>query len=234
MKPLADSWVENDPNSPPSADFHDEVEEYDEVDEQEDVCVCVQWQLYVLKRLHTSNKVLHELAREVRGAERRRGQKFTFRQYQLIFDKWAEASKPFFRPNQDYLTEFLAKLDCITVPKGETLRAAFERAKLRQLPVEVHDHPNPDFQLFATLCRELHELGGGAPIMIHQVTFAKLFGHSHHHNISNWIRAAKTLGVLASAAPARWSPSAKKGKSARYWYVAEDAGPQPSCRWSTN
>jgi hypothetical protein len=44
----------------------------------------VVWQRYVLKKPHTSNKVLHELAREVRGVEKRRGKKLTSIQYKTF------------------------------------------------------------------------------------------------------------------------------------------------------
>ena len=47
----------------------------------------------------------------------------------MIFDKWEFESRPFLRQDHDYFTEFLAKLDCVTIPKGEALQAAFDRAK---------------------------------------------------------------------------------------------------------
>src|SRR5260370_19267757 len=137
MKTLADSWIENDPISPVSGDFHDEVEEHDEVDETEDGCGGVQWELQVLKKGRTSNKMLHELARDVRGVEKARRKRFSIRQYKFLIDQWAAASKPYLRPGHDYFTECLAKLDCVTVPKGETLQEAFERAKLQEPPSEV-------------------------------------------------------------------------------------------------
>jgi hypothetical protein len=134
---LADSWTEY---VPPLADldtFHDEAEEADEVDEAEDGCdgVCVE--KYVLKKAGTSNKQLHELAREVRGVENRKGKRFSLAQYKAIFRKWERRSKPFLRAGPDYFIEFLAKLNSVLVPKGETLQAAFERAKCRKPPTKV-------------------------------------------------------------------------------------------------
>jgi hypothetical protein len=61
-------------------------------------------------------------------------------------------------------------------------------------------------------------MAGGPPIMLAQMRIAKLFGHSHHHNISNWIHVLKTLRVLKVAEPA-----IKKSRAARYFYVAADA-----------
>jgi len=156
--------------------------------------------------------LLHELAREIRGVEKRRREKLTAAQYKAIFDKWKLASRPFLRPAHDYFTEFLAKLDCVTVPKGETLKAAFERAKVKLPPEKILVHPNKEVRLLASLCRELQEMAGDQPLMLSQMSVAALFGHSSHRNVSNWIKALKTLHVLKVAEP--WS----RGKATRYFY----------------
>jgi hypothetical protein len=41
------------------------------------------------------------------------------------------------KAGHNYFTEFLAKLDLVRVPKDETLKAAFERAKGREPPSKV-------------------------------------------------------------------------------------------------
>jgi hypothetical protein len=210
---LAESWLEDSPTGTALADFHDEVEEHDEVDEAEDGCGGVEWQPYVLKKPNTSNKMLHELAREIRGVEKRRGKKLRATQYKSIFDKWESASRPFLRAGHDYFTEFLVKLDCVSVPKRETLQAAFERAKRRQPPPKVLMIPNEGVRLLASLCRELQEMAGEQPFMLCQTSVAKLFGHSSHRTVSNWIRALKTLEILKVAE--RW----RQGKATRYSYV---------------
>ena len=210
---LADSWPEDAFTATALEVFHDEVEEVDEVDEAEDGCGCVVWQPYVLKKAQTSNKMLHELAREVRGLEKQRGKKLIVAQYKTICGKWEDASRPFLREGHDYFTEFLAKLDCVTVPKGETLQAAFERAKRREPPSKILVIRNEAVRLLASLCRELQEMTGDQPIMLHQMSIAKLFGYSHHRNISNWIKALKTLDVLKPVEP--WS----RKKAARYFYL---------------
>ncbi|PYJ92453.1 MAG: hypothetical protein DME62_12765, partial [Verrucomicrobia bacterium] len=111
----------------------------------------------MLKRPHTSNKMLLELAREIRGVERKRSKKLSTAQYKAIFDKWEAASLPFLRAGHDYFTELLAKLNCVTVPKGETLGAAFERAKVKPPPAKVLLIGNDGLRLLASLCRELQE-----------------------------------------------------------------------------
>jgi hypothetical protein len=210
---LAESWTEDALGLATLEGFHDEVEEDDEVDEAKDGCGGVVWQQYVLKKPHTTNKLMHELAREIRGVEKKRGKKLTVTHYNAIFDKWKAASRPFLRPTHDYFIEFLAKLDCVTVPKGETLQVAFERAKRREPPSKVLVIRNEGVRLLASLCRELQEMAGNQPFMLCQMSAAKLFGHSSHRSISNWIKALKTLDVLKIANP--W----RQGKATRYSYV---------------
>ena len=211
---LAEDWIDQEVVPSPLHPFHDEVEEYDEVDEAKDGCGGVVWQPYVLKKAHTSNRSLHELAREIRGVEKRRGKKLKAAQYKLIFDKWESASQPFLRAGHDYFTDLLAKLDSVTVPKGETLKAAFERAKTKPPPAKVLIHQNTEVRLLASLCRELQEMAGDQPFMLCQMSVAHLFGHSSHRTISNWIKVLKILDMLKVAEPWSW------GKAARYFYVA--------------
>ena len=214
---LLDSWPEDTQTGTASQCFHDEVEEVDELDEAKDGCGGVVWQLYVLKQPHTSNKQLHELAREIRGVEKRGGKRLKAIQYRTIFDKWESASGPFLQPGHDYFTELLAKLDSVTVPKGETLQAAFERAKRREPPAKVLLILHEGVRLLASLCHELQEMAGDQPIMLSQSSVAKLFGHSSHRTMSNWIRALKTLDVLRPAEAA--IPRARAG---RYLYVGSN------------
>jgi len=211
---LADSWVGEAPPAIPSEPFHDEGEEVDELDEVKDGCGGVAWQSYVLKKSRTSNKMLHELAREVRGVEKERGKTLTVTQYKTICGKWEDASRPFLRKGYDYFTEFLAKLSSVTVPKGETLEAAFQRTQHRDPPSKVLVVPNKGLQLLASLCRELQEMTGDQPFMLCQTSVTKLFRHSSHRTISNWISALKTLEVLKLAEAA--IPNAR---AARYYFI---------------
>jgi hypothetical protein len=197
---LANSWSDVVPAAEPSGQLYDESEEYDEVDESKDGCGGVCWWQYVLNKSRTSNKMLHELARDVRGVEKRRGKPLTGTQYKTICTKWEDASRSFLRPNTDYFVKFLAKLGSVTTPKGETLATAFKRAKHRQPPSKVSLAPK-QLQLLASLCRELQEMAGDLPIMLHQASVAKHFAVSQQ-TISEWIRALKTLGVLRLAEPA--------------------------------
>jgi hypothetical protein len=210
---LASSWVEEVPTAKLSVQLYDESEEYDEVDESKDGCGGVEWWKYVLNESRTSNKMLHELARDVKGVERKRGQLLTGTQYKTICSKWEDASRSFLRPNTDYFAKFLAKLSSVTMPKGETLRTAFGRAKRRQPPSKVLFLSNKELQLLASLCRELQEMAGDQPIMLCQTHVAKLFTVAQQ-TISEWIRALKTLQVLRLAEPA-----VKKARAARYYFI---------------
>ena len=210
---LANSWPEVASTPAPSEQLYDEYEESDEVDESKDGCGGVCWGQYVLNESRTSNKMLHELARDVKGVERKRGQLLTGTQYKTICSKWEDASRSFLRSNTDYFAKFLAKLSSVTMPKGETLRTAFGRAKRRQPPSKVLFLSNKELQLLASLCRELQEMAGDQPIMLCQTQIAKLFTVAQQ-TISEWIRALKTLRVLRLAEPA-----IKNHRAARYYFI---------------
>jgi hypothetical protein len=210
---LASSWIEDVSITTASEPLYDEVEELDEADETKDGCGGVGWQLHVLKKPRSSNKMLHELAREVRGVEKRRGKRLTVIQYKTICGKWEDASRPFLRKGHDYFVDFLAKLNCVTIPKGQTLGAAFQRAKRRQPPAKVLPVPNQGLRLLASLCGELQEMTGGQPFMLHQSSIAKLF-HTQQQTISNWIKALRTVEVLKLAEAA--IPNAR---AARYYFI---------------
>ena len=209
---LANSWADEAPITIQSEQLYDEYKEYDELDESEDGCGGVEWWHYVLKKPRTSYKMLHELARDVRGVEKRRAKPLTVAQYKTICDRWADASQPFLRKGVDYFAKFLAKLNCVTMPKGESLRTAFERAKLSQPPSKVL-LVSKELQLLASLCRELQELAGDQPIMLCQTQIAKLFDVTQQ-TISDWIRALKTLQALRLAEPA-----VKRARAARYYFI---------------
>jgi hypothetical protein len=209
---LANSWPEVVPAAVPSAHLYDESEEYDELDESKDGCGGVQWRQYVLKRSGTSNKMLHELAREVRGVETKRGKPLTGSQYKTICEKWKIASRPYLQKGVDYFARFLAKLSSVTMPKGETLSTAFGRAKGKQPPSKVL-LASKELQLLASLCRELQVLARDQPIMLCQTQIAKLFTVAQQ-TVSEWIRALRTLDVLRLAEPA-----VKNVRAARYFFI---------------
>jgi hypothetical protein len=210
---LADSWSAVVHAAVPSGHLYDESEESDEVDESKDGCGGVEWWKYVLNKSRTSNKMLHELARDVRGIEKRRGKPLTVAQYKSICDKWADASRPYSRKGHDCFTEFLSKLNSVNLPKGETLESAFQRAKSKQPPSKVSLVPNKGLQLLASLCRELQDMFGERPIMLCQTHIGKLFPVSQQ-TISIWIGALKTLGVLKLA-----EPPIPKARAARYYFT---------------
>lgn len=210
---LANSWGEEAPTAVPPEQLYDEYEESDEVDESKDGCGGVEWRKYVLNKGRTSDTILFELAREVRGVEQRRGKSLTVTQYKAICDNWEDASRRFLRKGHDYFPEFLAKLDRVTMPKGETLEAAFRRAQHREPPSKVGPVRNKGLRLLASLCQELQYLYGDQPIMLCQTSVAKLFQVTQQ-TISTWIHALKTLQVLRLAEPA-----IKNARAARYYFI---------------
>ena len=202
---LAESWV-----GEPTTRLYDE---YDELDESKDGCGGVWWWKYVLKEPGTSNKMLHELARDVRGVELKRGKPLTLAQYKTIYSKWEEPSLRFLRKGHDYFIEFLSKLSLVTMPKGETLESALKRARRREPPSKVSLVSNKGLRSLASLCRELQEMFGDQPIMLCQTAIAELFKVSQP-TVSEWIRALRTLEVLKLAEPA--IPNCR---AARYYFI---------------
>ena len=93
-------------------------------------------EVQVLKEPGTSNKMLHELARDVRGVELKRGKPLTLAQYKTIYSKWEEPSLRFLRKGHDYFIEFLSKLSLVTMPKGETLESAFKRSQTQTATIK--------------------------------------------------------------------------------------------------
>jgi hypothetical protein len=81
-------------------------------------------------------------------------------------------------------------------------------------PLKVLVIPNVGVRLLASLCRELQEMARNRSFMLCQASIAQLFGHPSHRNVSNWIRALKTLGVLKLAEAA-----IANARAARYFYI---------------
>jgi hypothetical protein len=149
----------------------------------------------VLKKPRTSNKMLHELARAVRGIEIKRGKSLNSCPVQNDLQQLGRTIAPVLRRGHDYFTEFLAKLSIVTKPEGETLESAFQGSQSRQPPSKVLPVPNEGLQSLASLCRELQEMFRDQPIMLCQAAIARLFRVSQQ-TISDWIRVLKTLHVL--------------------------------------
>jgi len=196
----------------------DELKEYDE-NEDGGVWVRGAWnaingQSCVLIKSGTSNRRLHTLARKVRGLEVRLGKPLSVIKYQSIFRKWETESKPFLKPRNDYLTEFMAKLSLVKIPEGATLAEAFRKSQGSPPPEKLREYPVHNVQLFGGLCRELHLMSKGQAIMLAQGAIAKLFG-CDARTISNWIMALRTLDIL------KLEKKGFKGKSASTYFYQE-------------
>jgi len=197
-----------------------EYEEVKEVDEDKDGGAwVVAWteingQSCVLTKPSTSNRQLFNLARKVMAYEKRKGTKLSPNQYLTVFNQWKSASSPFLRSGNDYYTEFLAKLNCVKIPEGDTLAEAFRNAQGTPPPKKLIAHPNTSVRHFGSLCRELHTMSKGQAIMLAQGAIAKLFG-CDARTISNWIMALRTLDVL------KLEKKGFKGKSASTYFYQE-------------
>jgi len=187
----------------PKGDFYNEGKEYKEFNEEEDGVACgvgglwdqINGNTTILTRPNSSNRNLHLLARKVRGWEKRKKRPLTPEEYFSAFQIWESGSKPFLREDNDYFSEFLAKLNHVTVPEGETLLEVFKCSQGTPPPTALCIHPNEKLQHFGSFCRELHSMSKGCTLLLAQDPIAKLFGCSQR-TISTWISALVTLGVL--------------------------------------
>lgn len=219
---LAKAWNES-PVGILSSDFRNEVDEYkeeEEVKEGEDGVVggggevAVDWEACVLTECSTSNRKLFDLARKVRTHERLCGISLSPKECQEVFIKWESASKLYLRSRHDYFTEFLAKLESVKIPEGETLETAFQKSQDVAPPEQLKNYPNDAVQHFGSFCRLLHQKSGGNAIMLAQYPIAKLFKCTPH-TISNWIRVLKYFGLL------KLETKGSKGKSASTYFYLE-------------
>jgi hypothetical protein len=166
----------------------------------------------VLKKPRTSNKMLHELARAVRGIEIKRGKSLNSCPVQNDLQQLGRTIAPVLRRGHDYFTEFLAKLSIVTKPEGETLESAFQGSQSRQPPSKVLPVPNEGLQSLASLCRELQEMFRDQP---------------HHAVPSGHCEAVQSIAAdhlrldscAQNAACPETEPAIKNVKAARYYFI---------------
>lgn len=164
----------------------------------------------------TSNTKLFALVREIRGMEFRRKGKFRPETQAQIAHAWIKVSRPFLTPGKDYFTDYCCKYEAVRHPKGATLAAALERAEVGVPPTRALLHPNPEFHLLASLCRELQQVTPNRPFFLDGRSCAAVFGHQHHSTIASWLRALSTLDVIVVVG------EYKRDRAREYQYIAPD------------
>ena len=199
----------------------EEPEETDETDEREDVEGVVWGEIEQavdecrLYEPRTSNKLLFQLARRVRGIEKRCHYRLAPILLSRIFDKWEALSHNFLRPGNDYFVEFCEKLALVRQPYGDTLASAIESACNENPPVRALVIRDPGAHLLAAVCRELQVRAGNEPFYLISRAYAKLTGRAHS-TIASWLKAFRALGIIKLVEQGR------PGYGSRYRYVCRD------------
>jgi DNA-binding transcriptional ArsR family regulator len=196
----------------------EETEEIDETDEREDVEGVVWGEIRQavdecrLLAPQTSNKLLFQLARRVRGIEKRFHYRFAPILLRKIFDKWETLNHNFLRSGHDYFVEFCEKLTLVRQPYGDTLSSAIESARNQSPLVRVLVIRDPEAHLLASVCCELQVRAGREPFYLISRAYAKLTGRAHS-TIASWLKAFRTLGIIELVEQGR------PGYGSRYRYI---------------
>jgi hypothetical protein len=176
---------------------------------------------------HQNNGSLFNLGRLVRSYEHRVYRPATEQEREFVFDRWAEVSRQFWRPEltrDDYYAEFLMAYSYARIGLTEDpLELALSRAKAVPLP-EVPSFTNARIRLLVAICRELQEITGGSPFYLPTRKLGDFLG-AHWTQAAKWLRALEVLDVI------RLAPGEvrKRGgvRSPRYHY-RWSVGPAPA------
>ena len=169
---------------------------------------------------HQNNNSLFKLARLVRSYERVVGRSATSPELRLVFDRWAQTAREYWRPEltkDDYYAEFLMAYSYARMGLHENpLELAVSRAKAAPLP-EVPGFTNERIGLLVAICRELQKITGANPFYLPTRKLGEVL-EIHWTRVANWLRALEVLGII------RLAPGEvrKRGgnRSPRYHYGA--------------
>src|SRR6516225_3582341 len=121
------------------------------------------------KNFHQNNDSLFNLGRLVKSYENAVARLATKQEPEFVFDRWAELSCRFWRPEltrDDYYAEFLMAYSYARIGLTENpLELAVSRAKAAPLP-DVPGFTNERIRLLVAICRELQEITGGSPFYL--------------------------------------------------------------------
>ena len=190
-------------------DCTEETEEPEELQEIEDVSAVV-WGAVkeaidrcTLIQAQTSNALLFQFARELRGIEDALQKALGPSLLQRIFGLWEKRNRQFLQPDHDYFAELSDKLSLVRFPSGFTLASAFQRACTHVPPARASGLGS-EAQQVANLCRELqHCAGANRQFYLDGRALAKLLGHQTHSTVASWLRALRRLRVIKLAK--KWS-----------------------------
>ena len=213
---LAESWVEDTPTGAALEGFHDEVEEHDEVDEAKDGCRgCGVAAVRAQRSITAATRCFMSL-REKLKAWKRNAETNSIR---LIgrgdLSPLGVCVAALLATRARLFCGVFGQTKFRNCSQRRDLASRIRAGEAQGTAFEGSDDPcRRGVRLLASLCRELQEIAGDQPFMLCQGAVAKLFGHSSHRNICNWIRALITLEILKRAEPA-----IPRARAARYVYL---------------
>ena len=150
---------------------------------------------------HQNNDSLFKLARLVKDCENAVGRRATQPELGCAFDRWAEVSCQFWRPEltrDDYYAEFLMAYSYARIGLAKNpLELAVSRAKAAPLP-DVAGFSNKRIRLLVAICRELQGITGAKPFYLPTRRLGEILG-AHWTLVANWLRALEFLGVILLA-----------------------------------
>jgi hypothetical protein len=153
------------------------------------------------KDFHQNNDSLFNLARLVKSYENAVGRLATKREREFVFDRWAEVSCQFWRPEltrDDYYAEFLMAYSYARMGLTENpLELAASRAKAAPLP-EVPGFTNERIRLLVAVCRELQAITGVNPFYLPTRKLGEILG-AHWTQVAKWLRALEVLNIIRLA-----------------------------------
>ena len=158
------------------------------------------------------NRSLFMLAHQVRTIEEELNRRFSISATAKIAEQWQASNQNNLENDQDYLAEFLAKLDLVRFPKGSLARAV-EIAR-RIPPPKQTLILCPKFQLLAKLCCVLQWQAGDEPFFLDGRSAATALD-TPHSTAASWLRALCRLNVITPV------KKGSRGTASRYRYIAE-------------
>jgi hypothetical protein len=149
---------------------------------------------------HQSHPRIFDLARRLKGLEKRTGASMEPVQLKAIFKRWHELALEHLRSDQsfdEYFFEFLDAMESVRYPAGEAVLAgAWERAKQTPPPPEADQIEDEGIRLLAALCRELQLRAGDHPFILPARITQQLFRHNNPMRSWRWLEGLCRLGIL--------------------------------------
>jgi hypothetical protein len=150
---------------------------------------------------HQNNDSLFKLARLVKSYEKAAGRQATQQELEFVFDRWAEVSCQFWRPEltrDDYYAELLMAYSYARIGLAENpLELAVSRAKAAPLPA-IPGFTNERIRLLVAICREVQKITGANPFYLPTRKLGEVL-EIHWTRVAQWLRALEVLGLIRLA-----------------------------------